>query len=216
MLLWEALAPTAPVNPSDPNKPPALEKPKVLNVRLPYDTRCSAVTRAGHRCRGRIIRSTDFCFFHDPELTAERRKRMLEKGREERRLRTHLPDGYLRKLTSRTAVGEAMDRLYREVRKGIVSREMGMILFNILVRLLDSELVKSGSRPERSKASRIRPKLHQLLTQDEIQAIMRASGKVEEIMVRPERPAPQKRKLASASGTWTAVPAVALKTQSAS
>ena len=43
---------------------------------------------------------------------------------------------------------------------------------------------------------------------------VKSRGKVEEIIVRPERPAPQTRKLASTSGTWAAVPAVALKTQS--
>ena len=79
-----------------------------------------------------------------------------------------LPDGYLRKLTSRRAVGEAMDRLYREVRLGVLTPEMGAVLFGILTRILDSDLLASGppKRPSsrRSKAEKIRPKLRQLLT----------------------------------------------------
>ncbi len=172
MLLWEAL--TVPSGDAA-SKPSAKKTVNVRTLRLPFDKRCAAVTKAGHRCRGRIRDESDFCFFHNPELTAERRRRMAVKSAESRRRRANLPDGYLRKLTSRTAVGNAMDRLYREVRLGLVSREMGVILFNILTRLLDSELVKSGPCPDRSKAAKLRPKLRDLLTAEECLALERAA-----------------------------------------
>jgi hypothetical protein len=79
----------------------------------------------------------------------------------------HLPDGYLRKLSNAAAIGHAMDRLYREVRLGIITTEMGRVLFNILTRLMDSDLIKSGPCPQRTRAARIRPRLADLLTREE-------------------------------------------------
>jgi hypothetical protein len=139
--------------------------------RLPFDRQCAAITRSGRRCRGKIRQGSDFCPFHDPRVTAEHRRRVAsEGGKRSRRLR-HLPDGYLRKLTSRRAVGEAMDRLYREVRLEILTPEMGTVLFNILERILDSGLVDEGAgkgRPSgRSRADKLRPKVRALLTPGE-------------------------------------------------
>jgi hypothetical protein len=71
-----------------------------------------------------------------------------------------------------------MDRLYRELRLGIVTNEMGLVLFNILTRLLDSGLVDSGkltaTAGNRSKATRLRPKLNEWLTRSERAAWRRA------------------------------------------
>ncbi|MEE9293814.1 MAG: hypothetical protein V3W34_02460 [Phycisphaerae bacterium] len=135
---------------------------------MPYDTRCSAITQSGRRCRGKIRKGTDFCPFHDPALTKEQRRGIAAQGGRSRNRLRHLPDGYLRKLTNRTAVGHCMDRLYREVRLGIITPQMGAVLFNILCRLLDSGLVDCGTTKlrstGRSKADRIRPKLRELLT----------------------------------------------------
>jgi hypothetical protein len=82
-----------------------------------------------------------------------------------------LPDGYLRKIKNRADVGHCMDRLYREVRLGAVTPEMGAVLFGILCRLLDSGLAGGPKAPastaRRSKAARIRPKLKDLLTSQE-------------------------------------------------
>ena len=143
--------------------------------RLPYDTRCSATTKAGTRCRGRIRGEGEFCVFHDPEMTAQRRRTMAEKRVQSRRRLYHLPDGFLRKLTNRAAIGNAMDRLYREVRLGSVSIEMGTVLLGILNRLLDSDLIPSGPCPQRSKAARVLPKLEKLLNRDEFAALKRAA-----------------------------------------
>ncbi len=144
--------------------------------RLPFDTRCSALTKSGTRCRGRIRHEGEFCVFHDPEMTAKRRQAMAEKRVQSRRRLSHLPDGFLRKLTSRAAIGNAMDRLYREVRLGSVSIEMGTVLLGVLNRLLDSDLIPSTPCPERSKAALVQPKLEKLLNRDELAALKRAAG----------------------------------------
>lgn len=138
--------------------------------RSPYDRRCAAVTRCGRRCRGKIRTGTEFCVFHDPQIAAKRRV-AVRAGSRRRRL-THLPDGYLRKLTSRTAVGEAMNRLYREIRLQFITPEMGRVLFDILTRLLDSGLCERGLAMVRAgigrgRADKLRPKLHEVLTRSE-------------------------------------------------
>jgi hypothetical protein len=139
--------------------------------RLPFDTRCAAKTKKGRRCRAKIRPGTDHCAFHDPTLTDERRRRNAAKGGRARNRLANLPDGYLRKLKTRADVGHCMDRLYREVRLGIISKEMGTVLFNILCRLLDTGLVKQPSPKPiskgRTKVNRIRPKLNDLLTSTE-------------------------------------------------
>ena len=163
MLLWEALIVRGKehhTNGSDGHR--ATDKAP----RLPYDTRCAAITKSGTRCRGRIHKSGDYCVFHDPEIVAKRRQRSTGAAKRHRRL-SHLPDGYLRKLTSITAVGNAMDRLYREVRLGTITPEMGRVLFGILTRLQDSGLAKTGPCPDRTRAARLRPKLADLLTRRE-------------------------------------------------
>ena len=164
MLLWEALkTPSNNQRPSDPES----NGVTLRSQRLPFDKRCVAQTKTGTRCRGRIQPGKQFCLFHDPEMTAERRRKMAAKAAQSRRRLSHLPDGYLRKLTSIAAVGQAMDRLYREIRLGIITPEMGSVLFRILTRLVDSGLVTTGPRPERTKAARMSPRLGSLLTRAE-------------------------------------------------
>jgi hypothetical protein len=170
MLFWEALNSLRRTLSSAPvNLPPAMRTP-----RLPFDKRCAAITKTGRRCRGRIRRDTEYCFFHDPEVSPQQRRHMCSKGGRNPRRLSHLPDGYLRKLKDRASIGEAMDRLYREVRLGVVTPEMGLVLFNILTRMLDSGLadIARGGKPptRRTRADRIRPKLSELLTPSEQEA----------------------------------------------
>jgi len=174
MLFWEALT-----LPSERNGGPSAAQPAALCPRrLPYDRRCAVVTKSGKRCRGRIRPGTDHCPLHDPALAARRRLRPMPRGDRVHRRLSHLPDGYLRKLTNRAAVGNAMDRLYRELRLGIVTNEMASVLFGILTRMLDSGLVDCGKLTtrggNRSKATRLRPKLSELLTRPERAAWHRA------------------------------------------
>ncbi|MDO8629645.1 MAG: hypothetical protein Q7R41_04070, partial [Phycisphaerales bacterium] len=141
MLLWEML--TRPVV-REANGGEAIGQTVPVMMRLPYDTRCCVITKSGKRCRGRIRKDSDYCPLHDPAVV-ERREQGSAVARAKRRNRlVHLPDGYLRKLTKRAAVGNAMDRLYREIRLGIITPEMGGVLFGILTRLMDSGLLDGG------------------------------------------------------------------------
>ena len=156
--------------------------------RLPFDHRCSAITKAGRRCKGRICQGGDFCAFHDPAITREQRRRNGAKGGRVSRHLATLPGGYLSKLTTRRAIGDAMDRLYREVRSGLVTPEMGNVLFSVLTRLLDAGLWRDGKIPVRpngrSRAERIRPKLAELLTVSERKAWRRAVANAPESFLR--------------------------------
>ena len=176
MLFWELLNLPSERNGGPPTAQPAALYPR----RLPFDKRCAVVTKSGKRCKGRIRAGADHCPLHDPALAARRRLRPAARDARAHRRLSHLPDGYLRKLTNRAAVGNAMDRLYRELRLGIVTNEMGSILFGILTRLLDSGLVDSGKLTadvgKRSKANRLRPKLSEFLTRSERAAWKRAVG----------------------------------------
>jgi len=174
MLLWESLSPVQ----RGSNSPEPVGGQHVLRSRrLPYDRQCAAATKSGRRCRGRIREGSDYCAFHDPALSEERKRLIAAKGGRSRRRLTHIPDGYLRKLTTRRAVGTAMDRLYREIRLGVVTPEMGKVLFEILTRLLDSGMLDAGrAQPPsgRARADRLRPKFKDLLTDAERRAWRKA------------------------------------------
>ena len=64
-----------------------------------------------------------------------------------------------------------MDRLYREIRLGIITPEMGTVLFGVLTRVLDSGLCDAANSPAgspgRAKADKLRPKVADLLTRAE-------------------------------------------------
>lgn len=164
MLLWEALAN---LNQPSGTDPVDNSSTPVRVQRLPFDKRCSALTKAGVRCRGQIRGGGEFCMIHDPAIAAKRRAAQSDSRRKKHRRLSRLPDGYLRKLTNTAAVGQAMDRLYREVRLGIITTEMGTVMFNILTRLMDAELIPLGVRPDRTRAARIRPRLSEMLTRGE-------------------------------------------------
>lgn len=174
MLLWEMLATSTREQVTNGSNGQANGPAVARTKRLPFDKRCAARTKTGSRCKGRIYRGPEFCFFHDPETADRRHKRGTSKAAKKRRRLMHLPDGYLRKLKSIAAIGDAMDRLYREVRRGVVMPEMGQVLLCILARLQDSNLVTIGPRPDRTKAARVRPKLKALLTRQERAAWNRA------------------------------------------
>lgn len=148
------------------------------SIRLPYETRCAMMTKAGRRCRGRIGKGSEFCPLHDPTSVDLRREKAAITRKRPRNPLAKLPDGYLRRLTSTAAVGKAMDRLYREVRLGVVTPQMGRVLFDILARLIDSGLIDlTGRKPKtplRTTAARVRPKLQEWLTRAEKAAWQKA------------------------------------------
>ena len=184
MLLWEQmreLKRAAKQQPEerfdDATKVPVLApKPR----RSQFDKRCSAKTKYGRQCRARIVEGSDFCSFHDPNMTTELRRRNAAKGGRSNRNLSHILDGYLRPLYNEEAVGQAMDRLYREVRLGKVTPDMGRVLLVILVRLLREGFAKPKD-PKRdfkkTKAYRFGHKLDALLTEKEKTAWQRAVKK---------------------------------------
>jgi len=166
MLFWEALG--SRLEGAEATAPTGMRVARSAQ-RLPFDKRCAAITRSGRRCRGRIRQGSDFCPFHDPAVSPERRRENAAKGGRSRRRPASLVDGYLRKLPSRAAVGEVMGRLYREVRVGTVSPEMGRVLLDILTRALEVQDGDTGDDGQRSsrptKFTSIRPKLEELLAE---------------------------------------------------
>jgi hypothetical protein len=167
MLLWEHLGT---MGRADAANDRAVSVVTRQTQRLPYDTRCAALNKSGKRCRGKVLPNREWCFCHDPESAAKRQARAANGTNWLRRRLSHLPDGYLRKLTDRRSIGLAMDRLYREVRLEIITPEMGRVLFDVLSRLLDSGLGdqrRPAKSPMRTKAERLRPKLAELLTRAE-------------------------------------------------
>lgn len=167
MLLWEALKARAK---SEGREASTGETVAEVVGRLPFDRRCAALTKNGKRCRGKIRDGREWCVFHDPEVAAKRKPVPTPENVKRHRRLAHLPDGYLRKLTNHRAVGNALDRIYREIRLGIVTPEMGRVLFGILTRLMDAGLLEDAARIKKvqlTKAGRLRPKVEDLLTRDE-------------------------------------------------
>ena len=194
MLLWEALTVQVHANGRDHTNGCGV---KLQPVRLPFDKRCLQITRSGKRCRGRVRKDSEYCPLHDPAFAEARRRGNAKRAPGTRSRLAHLPDGYLRKLKTTAAVGNAMDRLYREIRLGIVTPEMGRILFTVLTRLMDSGLLDAGrlgpKNFQRTKAARFRPKLSDLLTRAERSAWRKAVANAPAEVVRAnalKRPTP--------------------------
>ncbi|NLE59013.1 MAG: hypothetical protein GX616_11675 [Planctomycetes bacterium] len=172
-LLWEALR----FRSRNQGNSEAPVGPTQTYAREPKQKQCAASTRSGKRCKGKARPGQEYCPFHDPSLTAEQRREIAARGGKSHRRLSHLPDGYLRKLQTPAAVGEAMDRLYREVRLGIVDPGMGRTLMDILTRLHDRLSRQEQAKPRATakgpavvrptRAERVRPKLDQALSQAE-------------------------------------------------
>lgn len=89
-----------------------------------------------------------------------------------------------------------MDRLYREVRVGIITPEMGRVLFNILTRIMDAGLLVETEAATRSrgraKADKLRPKFAELLTQAERRAWRKAVADAPADFLRNQPTKPEK------------------------
>ncbi|MHC5109461.1 MAG: hypothetical protein ACYTHJ_06245 [Planctomycetota bacterium] len=171
MLFWEAM------NGKRRRKRALAEEVGVgTGIRLPFDNRCRGLTKAGKRCKAKVREGAEYCIFHDPEIPSESRRRAAAKGGRSRRRLAHLPDGYLRPITDKASIGKAMDRLYREVRLGIITPQMGRVLFDILCRVLDTDFTEQNIFNEQEKQTRkgrtyrMRGKLKDLLTEQEHEA----------------------------------------------
>jgi hypothetical protein len=205
MLLWEQMRELKRIAQQHPEAkfddatqvPVLAPKPR----RSQFDKRCAAKTKYGRQCRARIVEGSDYCSFHDPNMTKDQRRRNAAKGGRSNRNLSHIVDGYLRPLNDEEAVGQAMDRLYREVRLGKVTPDMGRVLLVILVRLLREGLAKP-TNPQRdfkkTKAYKFGHKLDALLTEKEKKAWQRAVNKAPASFSPPGTQKAQKQKRANA------------------
>lgn len=192
MLLWEMLEARTPPTADTQARGASVSSTSTRShtKRLPFDLFCCAVTKSGRRCRGKIRKDSEYCVFHDPELATKRQKALRSTPAKRRRKLSHLPDGYLRKLSDHRAIGQAMDRLYREIRLGIITPDMGRVMFAVLTRILDSGLADLNGAPKsvsRTKAARLRPKLADLLTRTEKAAWKKAVAKSQSPQPTPPR-----------------------------
>lgn len=90
-----------------------------------------------------------------------------------------------------------MDRLYREIRLGIITPEMGRVMFSVLNRILESGLADQGGVPkniQRTKAERLRPKLGMLLTRSEKSAWRKAVAHAPEKVLFKDEPSRSERR----------------------
>ena len=152
MLLWEAVG---------GKKPPHQGKQTItqpatawLRSIQPPD-RCGAMTRVGRHCRCRRAPGSEFCAFHDPVLAAQIREKAQAKREERRRQMGALPEGYLKTLTNVDGIASALDRLYREVRLGVISPRTASVMLAIVDRLLAyDKLVSAVGRRRANKKLR--------------------------------------------------------------
>jgi hypothetical protein len=115
-------------------------------ARLPYDKKCTAITRTGRRCRARARSGSEFCAFHAPEMTTEQRQANAAKGGKSRRRQLSLMSRQLRSLSTPASVNRAMEKLYKEVRAGVISPEMGRTLLDIVMREAERQGGLNGKR----------------------------------------------------------------------
>ena len=117
--------------------------------------RCTAITRVGRRCRCKKAEGSDFCSFHDPVISAQIREKAQAKREAKKRELSSLPEGYLKTLSTIDGIADALDRLYREVRLGIVSPRTASVMLAIIDRLLEyDKLVSTVGRRRTSKKQR--------------------------------------------------------------
>ncbi len=119
--------------------------------------RCAAITRVGRRCRCKKAEGSEFCSFHDPVISAQIREKAQAKREAKKRELSSLPEGYLKTLSTIDGIADALDRLYREVRLGIVSPRTASVMLAIIDRLLEyDKLVSTVGRRRTSKKQRAR------------------------------------------------------------
>lgn len=117
--------------------------------------RCEAMTRAGRRCRCRKAAESQFCNFHDPEISARIRERARIKRAERQAALAGLPTEYMKSLSTVDGITSALDGLFREVRLGVVSPRTAGIMLSIIDRLMIYDrLVSQGARRRVNKRMR--------------------------------------------------------------
>ena len=131
---------------------------------LQRDDICTARTHAGRQCRCRKARGSEFCNFHDPEISARIREQARLKREARKKQMAALPAGYLKSLNSPDGVPSALDNLFREVRLGVVSPRTANVMLSIIDRLLiHDKLVATHGKRRVSKQLRSQEVRRQLV-----------------------------------------------------
>ena len=133
MLLWEAVGGKRFRSQSST---PTIQPISTRVRSMQAGDRCTAHTRVGRQCRCRRARGSEFCAFHDPEISARIRAKAKAKREARKRQLASLPDAYLKTLTSPDGVGTALEHLFREVRLGVISPRTAQVMLAIVDRLL--------------------------------------------------------------------------------
>jgi hypothetical protein len=159
--------------------------------------RCEAMTRSGRRCRCRKARESQFCNFHDPEISARIRARAREKRAERKAAMVGLPREYMKSLGSADGIVQALDGLFREVRLGVVSPRTATIMLAIIDRLMIfDKLVQEGGRRrvnKRMRAQEVRAQLAAVLEDMQLPAPPRPAKQVAAKPVASAASTPQRR-----------------------
>ncbi len=171
MLLWEAVGgkkvPKKGVN--------AVAQPISTRLRsMQSSDRCEAMTRSGRRCRCRKAAESQFCNFHDPEISARIREKARQKREERKAQMAAVPTEYMKSLSSVDGITQALDCLFREVRLGVVSPRTAGMMLSIIDRVLvyDKLVRENGPRrvSKRIRALEVREQLAGVLEEMQLPA----------------------------------------------
>lgn len=179
MLLWEAVGGK---NPRSGSNQPTVQVISTRVRSMQASDRCTAHTKVGRQCRCRRVKTSNFCAFHDPEISARIRAKARAKREARKRQLAALPKEYIKTLASPEGIGTALEHLFREVRLGVVSPRTAQVMLAIVDRLLayDRLLKTVGPRKASRKlrALEVRQQVMHLLEDLRAPAIPDAPPKV--------------------------------------
>lgn len=179
MLLWEAVGNK---NLRSGSKQATVQVISTRVRSMQATDRCTANTRVGRQCRCRRAKGSNFCAFHDPEISARIRAKAKAKREARKRQLAALPEAYIKTLASPEGIGTALEHLFREVRLGVVSPRTAQVMLAIVDRLLayDRLLKTVGPRKANRKlrALEVRQQVMHLLEDLRAPAVPDAPPKV--------------------------------------
>ncbi len=135
MLLWEAVSGKK-ITKSGAGSQPAVKAISTRQKHMSVGDRCGAHTRVGRRCRCRRANGSEFCNFHDPEISARIRAASKAKRDARKQQLAALPEGYLKTLATTDGIVNALENVYREVRLGVISTRTASVLLAIIDRMI--------------------------------------------------------------------------------
>lgn len=84
---------------------------------------CEGIKSDGSRCKAAPLADSDFCYFHDPSIAAQRREAQ-SLGGHGNRLKTLDPDVPDVKLENSEDTAELLSQTINQVRKGLISPQV--------------------------------------------------------------------------------------------